>query len=356
MPYRKIGSLPRLIAGAFSRSGTSNAKASAPKTERKDGTTLQISTVQQLVSHIRSGGSQSTLFHIEYHGVKLPLRVMATHRSNDGPAPLVFFYHGAIKRDSREIPAFEGSFAMEALGGKANIVSIADPALSLSPALRTTWYAGAQGLDVPKAIRSLIADLIADLRPSRVISAGGSTGGHPALYQAAFIPNAVAVLCNPIGHISRYSSGHIKDFRSTCWPEFKPDEPLENFVCDNAATAFTAESSSTVVFLSNARDSHLVRQAAPLQRTLARSIDADRSMLVSGFFAAHSGHSYPSSNWLQWIKAAIESPTTSIEDIGSRYERMTRGAGQPTVDRHAFSADDLAMAKKLYEHQSQVNQ
>lgn len=317
---------------------------------------MEPSPVHELVSHIRSGESNGEVFHVEYHGVKLPIRLMATHRNNDEPAPLLFFYHGAIRRDSRAIPAFEGNFAIEALEGRANIVSIADPTLDLSPGLRTTWYAGAQGLDVPKAIRSLIADLIAELQPSRVISAGGSTGGHPALYQAAFIPGGVAVLCNPIGHISRYSSGHIKDFRSTCWPEFEADEPLENFVCDNAATAFTAESSSTVIFLSNARDSHLVRQAAPLQRTLARAVDADRSMLVSGFFAAHSGHSYPSSNWLQWIKAAIESPTNSIEDIGSRYERMTRGAGEPTVDHHAFSADDLAMAKKLYEHQSQVNQ
>jgi len=312
--------------------------------------------MHKLLGHIRSGGSRGTLFHVAYQDVILPVRVMATHRNNKEPAPLIFFYHGAIKRDSRDIPAFEGTFAMEELEGKANVVSIADPALSLSSTLRTTWYAGAEGMDVPNAIRSMIADLTAELGPSRVMSIGGSTGGHPALYQAAFMPNAVAILCNPIGHISRYSSGHIKDFRSTCWPTVKAEEPLENIVCDNAATAFSKDSSSTVIFLSNARDPHLVRQAAPLQRTLTRVVDVDRLMLASEFFSSHTGHSYPAQKWLQWIKAAISSPTTSIEDIGSRYERMPRGAGQHTVDRHAFSANDLTMAKKLYEYQSQVNQ
>jgi len=281
---------------------------------------------------------------------------MATHRNNQEPAPLVFFNHGAIKRDTRNIPAFEGSFAMESLQGKANVISIADPTLAMSPTLRTTWYAGARALDVPNAIRSLIADLIAELQPSRVLSVGGSTGGHPALYQAAFIPNGVAVLCNPIGHISRYSTGHIRDYRSTCWPEAKGDEPLENLVCDNAATAFTKDSSSTVIFLSNARDPHLVRQSAPVQRTLIRNLAADRTMLVSDFFSAFNGHSYPSSNWLQWIKAAIEAPTISVEDIGSRYERMTRSAGKPEPTRDAFPASDLVLASKLYEYQSQVEE
>lgn len=319
---------------------------------------LKNNTIGDLVKQIRLKKKKTEPSNIMVEGVAFPIHLYATYQEPSEPAPLVIFFHGAIRRETRAIPVFEGRFTAISLAGKANVVSIADPTLSMSASLRTTWYAGAQDYDVPKALRTLIKKLVDELKPSRTIICGGSTGAHPALYQTSFLSEGVAIVCNPIGHISHYFSGHIRDYRNICWPKIGADIPLKDFVADVAVSKYKENSSSTVIILSNARDHHLTKQSAPLKHILSNHKKMENTMLVSSFFSAHSGHSYSSLDWLKWISAAVASPSISVADIGMSYEKLKNLHDEESglekevgvIKPKKFSHEDIMMAQNIYEY------
>lgn len=304
---------------------------------------MERGTASELANLIKSGPQNLEHLVIDSLGVELPVRVWATARAN---APLVVFFHGSVHRQSTPIPAFEGRFTATPLRRRANIISIADPALSLSPDLRSTWYAGAKGLDVPAAIRQMVADLIGQLRPRRVVFAGGSTGGHPALYQASFVPNSVAVVCNPIGIIEHYNQAHIDDYHAICWGS--ASEGSSSYVND-ASTAYDESNNTTVIFLCNSRDLHFPMQSALLQKSIFERTRSRNVAVVSNFFSSHAGHSYPPAHWLAWIKAAVEAPTAAFSDIGEQLEAntVTQPARTPVAGKYAPA--DVTLAQKVVE-------
>ncbi|MCP1404417.1 hypothetical protein [Achromobacter insolitus] len=307
-------------------------------------------TVQEFINFVRSGSAAGEVANVDCSGLQFPIKVIATHATNRIPAPLVIFFHGAVRQSVPPAPVFEGTFAATPLRRVANVISIADPTLLLDPVLKTTWYAGSRNMDVPAALRALVASLVAGLKPSRVIFAGGSTGGHPAIYQSAFVPNSVAVACNPIGVISNYNDLHITEYRDICWPGVGAGElPY----ADMATAPFVAESSSTVIFLCNSRDLHFPKQSALLHADLFERTRSRNLAVVSSFFTSHSGHSYPPPVWLAWIKAAIAAPTSSFADIGEKFEAAAV-APQAKPPAKAYSPSDIALAQRVYQQAAQA--
>lgn len=310
------------------------------------------SNVRDWVNNVLLSGDKTEYDCINIENIDFPVSVLAKNKDISKSCPLVIFFHGSINRETQEIPVFEGKFTSKKTEGKANVVSVADPTLAMSPILRTTWYAGAQDYDVPGALRTLIKNLIDELKPSRTILCGGSTGAHPALYQASFVPNGVAVVCNPIGCISQYYAAHINEYRSTCWPEIDEKTPLKEFLADMSVSSCEESSPTTFIILSNARDSHLVKQSIPITRLLISKRKFKSTIFITKFFSKFSGHSYSSLDWLGWINAAINSPTTEISDIGSQYEYITGILESNNFPKVKITNDeDFLMAQSIYEYE-----
>lgn len=312
--------------------------------------TLEATSVQEFVDFVRSGSVVGEARHVEIGGIQFPIKIVATHATNRTPAPLVIFFHGAVRQTTPPTPVFEGMFAGTSLRRVANVISIADPTLLLNPTLKTTWYAGAFGMDVPAALRDLIAGLMSGLKPSRVVLAGGSTGGHAAIYQAAFVPNGVAIACNPIGVISNYNDLHISEYRNFCWSSLGAAECRYS---DMATESFSPDATSTVIFLCNSRDLHFPKQSAVLHADLFERTRSRNVAVVSSFFTSHSGHSFPPPVWLAWIKAAIAAPTSSFADIGEKFETAA-ATPQAKPPVKAYSPSDIALAQRVFQQAAQV--
>lgn len=312
--------------------------------------TLEARSVQGFVDFVRSGSVAGEVVNVDCGGIQFPIKIVATHATNRTPAPLVIFFHGAVRQSSPPVPVFEGTFVGTPLRRVANVISIADPSLLLNSTLKTTWYAGAFGMDVPAALRDMIAGLISGLKPSRVVLAGGSTGGHAAIYQSAFVPNGVAVACNPIGVISSYNDVHISEYRDFCWSSLGADKCRYS---DMATESFSGDTTSTVVFLCNSRDLHFPKQSAVLHADLFERTRSRNVAVVSSFFASHAGHSYPPSVWLSWIKAAIDAPTSAFADIGEKFEAAA-GSPQAKPPVKAHSPSDIALAQRVYQQAAQA--
>lgn len=312
--------------------------------------TLEARSVREFVDFIRSGKAAGEVRRVQAADVDFAVKVFATHSTNRAPAPLIIFFHGAVNRDSTTVPVFEGAFSAVPFRRTANVISIADPTLEAYPQLKTSWYAGSRGMDIPNALRELIAGLVAELEPSRVVFAGGSTGGHPAIYQAAYVPNSVALVCNPIGIISHYNPAHISEYQEFCWGGVRGEELPYT---DRATAPYQPKTSPTVIFLCNSRDLHFSQQSALLHADLYARTRSRNVAVVSTFFTSHPGHSFPPPVWVAWLKAAIAAPTPAFADIGEKFETAAAmPQAQPPVK--SYSPSDIALAQRVYQQAAQA--
>lgn len=229
--------------------------------------------------------------------------------------PLVVAFHGAIDHTKREVPAFEGGPLRAALAGRAILVGIADPSLRRDPALRIAWYAGHDGFDVPAQIAAVVQRLCAAWGVPRVVFAGGSTGGHPALLQSARLPGSIAVVQNPITRINGYYRGTVEQYRAACWPSLPLPAPLSDVTVDDVGTLYGEELGNAVILLQNARDHHLFGQSAPFLQAVRGKRNRAALLYLSGYYADHDGHSYPASVWSRWVRAAVEAASADREAI-----------------------------------------
>lgn len=283
-------------------------------------------------------------------GFTQPLPVMVLEHHSRGPrgTPLVVCFHGAIDQTKRRVPAFEGRFLLlNGLRGEANIVSIADPSLALHRELKAAWFAGNGVADTPAAIAALVAELVRGLEPGRLVFVGGSTGAHAALVQSFRVPGSVAVVENPILHISGYNPRHIAEYRRFCWPKLARTAPLPVSVNDNVANLYARGHSNTVILLNNTRDPHFWIQAGELLNAIRRGNGRNRCLLYSDYFADYPGHSFPAAVWSRWVKAACDAPSTSVADIGQRHAETSQASDQQRVDAKP-AATDIAIAQRIY--------
>lgn len=278
--------------------------------------------------------------------------LLERHSRGARRAPLVICFHGAIDQSKRRIPAFEGRFLLlHGLRGIANILSIADPSLGLNRELRAAWFAGNEITDTPAAIAAFVAQLVQDLEPERLVFVGGSTGAHAALVQSLRVPGSVAVVENPITHISSFNARHIAEYRKFCWPKLSRSAPLPISVNDNVANLYAKGSENTVVLLNNARDPHFWAQGSEFLNKVRRGSSGSRCLLYSDFFEAYPGHSFPPVVWARWVRAACSAQSTSTTDIGTCHSE-----GSPaTTSNHVLevaprapSGTDTNVARRIH--------
>lgn len=278
----------------------------------------------------------------------LPVMILERHRSGPRQTPLVVCFHGAIDQAKRRVPAFEGRFLlMHGLRGEANVVSIADPSLGLHRDLKAAWYAGNEVTDTPGAIAALVAELVLKLEPNRLVFVGGSTGAHAALMQSYRVPGSVAVVENPILHISGYNPRHISEYRKYCWSRLARAAALPASVNDNVATLYARGHGNTVLLLNNTRDPHFWIQTLEFLNAIRRGDDRNRCLLYSDYFTEYPGHSFPAAVWSRWVRAACSAPGTTVAEIGKYHsENAPAPEREPTPAK--LVASDIETAQRIY--------
>jgi hypothetical protein len=226
------------------------------------------------------------------------------------------------------VPAYEGGPLRAALAGRAILLGIADPSLLRDPALRIAWYAGHEGFDVPRQIATVVQRLCAAWRVARLVYASGSTGGHAALLQSARAPGSVAVVQNPIAHISGYSRGAVEQYRRTCWPSLPATQPLSDVTVDDVGALYGKDLANSVVLLQNARDHHLHGQSLRFLQGVTSKRNRRSLLYLSDFYADHEGHTFPRAVWTRWVLAAAEAPDTDVSTIA---KQAAQQAAQPAA-------------------------
>lgn len=309
-----------------------------------------MTDLSAFVSDIANASTTNVVCQVSVPGFAqaLPVMILDRHLRGSRRSPLVVCFHGAIDQTKRRVPAFEGRFLlMNGLRGEATIVSIADPSLGLHRELKAAWYAGNEGTDTPAAITALVAELVRVLEPDRLVFVGGSTGAHAALVQSFRVPSSVAVVENPILHISGYNPRHIAEYRKFCWPRLARTASLPASVNDNVATLYARGHDNTVVLLNNTRDPHFWVQSGEFLNAIRRGQGRNRCLLYSDFFAEYPGHSYPAAVWARWVRAACGAPGTSVADIGQYHSENL-----PAPDRERTpakpAASDIETAQRIY--------
>jgi hypothetical protein len=207
---------------------------------------------------------------------------------------------------------------------------------------------------VPDAITQLIASAMQASGARRLVLAGRSTGAHPALVQAMRFNDCICVVCNPISHISAYSTFAVRRFLSVCWgleiEGNRKAKAMPREIIDDCSDLYHEGHSHTLILLQNATDHHLKRQCL---RLAVRVKDSARMLLTTRYFPASLGHTYPNSEQASWIAAAVTAPGATCMEVGDRQAQMVRAevvpqnpvSAQPKVS--ATPVGDLELAARL---------
>lgn len=276
--------------------------------------------------------------------ISLPVMLMAQPTGDQRGRTVVFYFHGAISRAKRQIPAFYGVHAAKRLqNADAIVLSLADPSLALSPDLRMAWYSSSRYYDTRARLRSLFREVATVLAPRRIIFVGGSVGGHPALLHSFEYPGSLCIAINPIVRISRYYPGPIRAYLNTCWGEGQTLDDLRDSVLDDVGTLYASGHQNEVILMQNATDHHIVKQALSFASKIK---NLDQFLLLTHFFPETIGHSYPGAPVADMVKAAVWAPTSACRDVARELEmpsrRKMRSAGPDAAAAAGNSGRDVA--------------
>lgn len=288
----------------------------------------------------------------------LPVRLLMRPLGDMRGRTLVVTFHGAIDQTRRGFPIYEGGWAVRPLAGTDTVVlAIADPSLWLAPELTAAWYAPNHLLDVPRALKGFLAALRETLAPRRTIFAGGSTGGHAALVQAALAGPAGESVCiafNPITRISHYYSGHIARYLAACWPGVDKVSDLPESFLDDCAVPWRAgpksgaKPGSALILLQNATDHHLQRQGLAFAAQVG---DPKQMLFLSSFFPDAIGHAFPAAERAVWLVAAVRAPAADARAIAvfraDRHELRSETITEQAPAAERATARDLDFAARI---------
>jgi hypothetical protein len=233
------------------------------------------------------------------------------------------------------------------------VLAIADPLLSYSSTLSASWYAGSADFDLPAVLQAVIGEVRSVLQSSKLIFCGGSMGAHPALRQAWNVPNSLAIVFNPILHISAYNPAHVEEYRSTCWPigQLDASAAFPASVVDNMATLYGNGFQNQIIYLQNPSDRHFWAQTVPFLQAITATKMRNRLLFISKFLPDHSGHKFPSGELAQWVNASINPAARTITEIArivSLREPIKAAQVSSTQISSTFDHRDVEYARRIF--------
>lgn len=231
---------------------------------------------------------------------------------------LLVSFHGAVDRKTRNPPVFAP--IIPGLGHNAAQFSISDPLMLLPGSYGMTWYSGSEVFPLQSIFEDLFTKIIELGGFKRVVFLGSSGGGFASLYYSSLISRSVAIAGVPQTSMHRYYPGHIKRYMEGCWPSLTNQEEISAKICTDLCKWYSTERPNTVIYLQSPADHfHTRTQLAPFLSAISRVPNA-RFIVNSDYWGrlGHSG-SVPLAASMLWIRAALLSPTTEVDDILTTY-------------------------------------
>lgn len=209
------------------------------------------------------------------YGFRFPLDVHLQIRPGQ---PLVIWFHGATPPHRRiQLPFFQGLGISESL--PSSIMSISDPTLYASRALRIAWFAGSRDFPLQTILLKVIAEMLLRCSPSRTILAGGSSGGFAALYYSRFLSDSLTLVWNPQTNILAYDPGLVARYGRTAFGFRGIDETrrrLSKYIhCDLTTTQRYTLHDPPVIYMQNRTDHHTNGHLKPFLRGQNIALDFD---------------------------------------------------------------------------------
>jgi hypothetical protein len=279
-------------------------------------------------------------FSVHVDGGEIPIRV----KRQQSPT-LIITFAGAVHRRKRTLPQFGGKFLNTHVS--ASVIGIADPSLPQSSTLTTAWYAGHEGFETQQILPPLIQQMAAACEAKRVIFLGGSAGGFAALYYSWRHPNSIAIVTDPQTDIERYFANESNAYRAACRPNLNHGDRLSTVISSSVVSCYSERVENSVIYLQNAADSlHVRNHLAPFLAAVALA-NQKRILPRLGYWGKAGHASIPTNEWLAWLRAAIDAPSSAAEDIQqTRKEGVVHGS--KASDQNTDSPD-YRLAEALVE-------
>ncbi|WP_152345673.1 hypothetical protein [Brevibacterium sp. CFH 10365] len=232
-------------------------------------------------------------------------------------APLVIRFHGAVKRDLRSLPAFQGN--LKSFNSSAHQISISDPTMMAREGFSCAWYAGHEELDVQGALVQFIGSLRTALAPKRVVYLGSSAGGFAALYCSYFDPGSVALVMVPQTNLQRHFAPRaVSLYLEKCWSGRSLEEVGE-VACTDVTSLYEKGFDNTVVYVQSQGDfKHSALQLTPFMSACYNTGEPEQEkLIVQSDYWGKPGHggAVPMEGYSTWLRAAISAPSTGLEDL-----------------------------------------
>lgn len=275
-------------------------------------------------------------FLVEAGGGEIPLLI----RQRMSPVMVVVFA-GAVDRKTLSIPRFASPDLAKEVS--ATVVHIADPSLALDPELTTAWYAGHKGFELQRILPVLLRAMAEACGARRMIFVGSSAGGFAALYYGWTMPKSIVLAMNAKTTLEERAGILVNRYRTICWPKLGEDEPLSEVVVSDLKWCYENRFENTVIYLQNAADNrHVRRHFAPF----VAAVKEQQRLLPRLSYWGKRGHApVPPTEWLPWLRAAIEAPTVAAEDIQQQRREWESERGSPA--REGTHEEDYALAEEL---------
>ncbi|MCX7568336.1 alpha/beta hydrolase [Sulfitobacter sp. F26169L] len=286
---------------------------------------------------------KSGQFDIEVSGSRIPIKFK---HGGDTARMVMFSFHGAINRETREIPAYPPF--LRNLDGSAHQVAISDPSMLIDSAFGMSWYAGHDGFHTQTILKDLLADIIDVLSAERVIFFGSSGGGFAALYFSWHFPDSLCLALCPQTGVERYYSGHLARYLDACWPDATGGyAEVSQKVCLDVVDLYEDKFPNTVVYLQSTGDYfHFQNHLVPFLHRAKLSRADNRFLLDCGFWGrlSHSG-SVTQEAYQPWVKTAVLAPDWKTDTLLETKYEITKTASSPAVVKPA------ATGKKGFDEQ-----
>lgn len=221
---------------------------------------------------------------------------------------LIVIFHGAVDRQSREVPAFVG-FSPSLSG--AHQLAISDPTMLVEGDFSLSWYAGDQGFAAQDLLKRFFQDVTEVFGVERMVYFGTSGGGFAALYYSWHHPGSIAVAGNPQTRITDYYGGHISRYLSACWPKH---ERLEDCIETDIRALYAKSFPNFVIYVQSATDPfHLIKHLSTFLGQVG--FRKDLPLVVNVDYFGKMGHSPTFDAYIPWLQAVMTVPEVTLENV-----------------------------------------
>lgn len=270
---------------------------------------------------------------------------------------LVVHFHGAVDRKRFELPKYP-SLVRDI---DAHQISMPDPTLfQVRKPFRTSWYAGHDGFDTQSLLSEFFATVKDELSVERVIYFGNSSGGFAALLFSQLDPQSIAIVGNPQTKVLSHRADAVENFRRFCWPEAVDATQMATKTALDVCKLYGRGFRNKVVYIQSLGDrQHYTDQMMPFIDAVAGTEDAANLLLHCDFFGGF-GHVAPVASYLQWVHAAVTSPSLEVDDLlqsldairgsspaSSSEKKPKKSKSKAKPSCAATNPSDLAIADRL---------